>query len=85
MIKMARDTRRSLKPKHTSLSVRPKLALVFGFLATAIVILAVLSWLQKNEVDEARSAEVILNQIAVLTREINNLTLTVLHEPEAYP
>ncbi len=65
--------------------MRPKLALVFGFLATAIVILAVLSWLQKNEVDEARSSEVILNRIAVLTREINNLTLTVLREQKLTP
>jgi diguanylate cyclase (GGDEF)-like protein/PAS domain S-box-containing protein len=85
MIKMARDTRRSLKPKGRSFLVRPKLALVFGFLATAIVILAVLSWLQKIEVDEARSSEVILNQIAVLTREINNLTLTVLREQKLTP
>ena len=85
MIKMARDMRRNLKPKRASLLVRPKLALVFGCLATAIVILAVLSWLQKIEVDEARSSEVILNQIAVLTREINNLTLTVLREQKLTP
>jgi len=47
--------------------------------------LAALSWLQKNQVDEARSSEVILNQIAVRTREINNLTLTVLREQKLTP
>jgi diguanylate cyclase (GGDEF)-like protein/PAS domain S-box-containing protein len=64
---------------------RPKLALVFGFLATAIAVLAALSWFQRNQVDEARSAQVILNQIAVLTREINNLTWTDLQEQNLTP
>jgi diguanylate cyclase (GGDEF)-like protein/PAS domain S-box-containing protein len=59
---------------------RPKLALVFGFLAMAIAVLAALSWYHRSQVDEARSAQVILNQIAVLTREINSLTLTALQE-----
>jgi diguanylate cyclase (GGDEF)-like protein/PAS domain S-box-containing protein len=61
------------------------LAFVFGFLVTAIVVLAALSWFHRNQVDETRSAQVILNQIAVLTREINNLTLTALHEQNLTP
>ncbi len=64
---------------------RPKLAFVFGFLATAIAVLAALSWYQRNQVDEARSGQVVLNQIAVLTREINNLTWTALQEQNLTP
>lgn len=58
----------------------PKPSYVFTVLAIAILVLTSLSWFQKSEVDEARSGQVILNQIAVLTREINNLTLTTLEE-----
>jgi len=61
------------------------LAILFGILATAIAVLAVLSWFQRNEVDKARSAQVILNQIAVRTREINNLTWTALQEQNLTP
>jgi len=61
------------------------LAFVFGFLAMAIAVLAALSWFHRNQVDEARSGQVILNQIAVLTREINNLTLTALQEQNLTP
>jgi hypothetical protein len=61
------------------------LALLFGFLAMAIAVLAALSWLQRNQVDDVRSAQVVLNQIAVLTREINNLTLTALQEQNLSP
>jgi PAS domain S-box-containing protein len=64
---------------------RPKLAFVFGFLATAIAVLAALSWFQRNQVDEARSGHAVLNQIAVLTREINNLTWTALQEQNLTP
>jgi diguanylate cyclase (GGDEF)-like protein/PAS domain S-box-containing protein len=64
---------------------RPKLAFVFGFLATAIAVLAALSWYQRNQVDEARSGHIVLNQIAVLTREINNLTWTALQEQNLTP
>jgi diguanylate cyclase (GGDEF)-like protein/PAS domain S-box-containing protein len=64
---------------------RPKLALVFGVLATAIAVLAALSWFQRIQIDEARSAQVILNQIAVLTREINNLTWTALQGQNLTP
>ena len=62
-----------------------KLALLFGFLATAIAVLVTLSSFQKNQVDEARSAQQILNQISVLTREINNLTWTTLQKQNLTP
>ncbi len=80
MINMVRATLRTLNPRRGSLVARPKLAFVFGFLATAIAVLAALSWFHRSQVDEARSAQVTLNQIAVLTREINNLTWTALQE-----
>ena len=64
---------------------RPKLALVFGVLATAIAVLAALSWFQRIQIDEVRSAQVILNQIAALTREINNLTWTALKGQKLTP
>ncbi len=70
-------TRRIFGLQWRTLIARPNL-LVFGFLATAITVLVGLSWFQRNQVDEARSAQMVLNQIAVLTREINNLTLTAL-------
>jgi diguanylate cyclase (GGDEF)-like protein/PAS domain S-box-containing protein len=80
MIKMVRTTQRTLHPRLESLVVRSKLPLLFGFLATAIVVLAALSWFHRNQVDQAHSAQRALNQIAVLTREINNLTLATLQK-----
>ena len=59
---------------------RPKVPSVFGVLATAIAVLAALSWFQRGQIDDARSAQVDLNQIAVLTRQINNLTWTALQK-----
>lgn len=47
--------------------------------------MAALSWFQRNQVDEALSAQVILNQIAVVTREINTLTLTALRQQNLPP
>ena len=78
MIKMVRPTRNTLNLRCGSLVARPKAASVFGVLATAIALLAALSWFQRGQIDDARSAQAILNQIAVLTREINNLTWTAL-------
>ena len=75
----------TLNLRCASLVARPSLALVFGVLATAIAIMAALSWLQRIQIDEARSAQVILNQIAVLTREINNLTWTALQKHDLTP
>ena len=80
MIKMVRSTLRTLNPLCGSLVARSKLPFVFGFLATAIAVLAALSWFHRNQVDEARSAQITLNQIAVLTREINNITLATLQK-----
>ena len=85
MIKMVRPTRKTLTLRCGSLVARPKLAPVFGVLATAIAVLAALSWFQRIQIDEARSAQVILNQIAVLTREINNLTWTALQNQNLTP
>jgi len=64
---------------------RPNLAFVFGFLVTALTVLAALSWFHRNQVDEARSVQITLNQIAVLTREINNLTLATLQKQSLTP
>ena len=61
------------------------MAFLFGFIATAIAFLIVLSWFQRNQVDDARSAQVNLNQIAVLTRQINNLTWSALQEQNLPP
>jgi diguanylate cyclase (GGDEF)-like protein/PAS domain S-box-containing protein len=80
MNKFVQDVRRTLDLRCGNLVTRPKLTFVFSFLATAIVGLVALSWFQRNQVDEARSAQVTLNQIAVVTREINNLTLTALQD-----
>jgi diguanylate cyclase (GGDEF)-like protein/PAS domain S-box-containing protein len=85
MIKMARAKWRTISPRWRSVVARPKMAFVFSFLATAIAILAALSLFQRNKVDEARSAQVILNQIAVLTREINHLTWRALQEQNLTP
>jgi diguanylate cyclase (GGDEF)-like protein/PAS domain S-box-containing protein len=85
MIKMVQAKGRTLSARCGNLVGRSKLAFVFGFLATAIAFLIVLSWFQRNQVDEARSAQVNLNQIAVLTREINNLTWTALQEQNLTP
>ena len=64
---------------------RPNLTVVFSVLAIAIVVLATLSWFQRIQIEESRSAQVVLNQIAMVTREINNLTWTALHEQELTP
>jgi diguanylate cyclase (GGDEF)-like protein/PAS domain S-box-containing protein len=85
MIKMVRATGRILNSRGGSLVGRPRLAFVFGFLATTIAVLAVVSWFQINQVGEARSAQVILKQIVVLTREINTLTLTALQKQDLPP
>jgi len=85
MIKSVRATQRILDSRYGSLLGRPKLAFIFSFLATTIAVLAVLSWFQRNQVSEARSAQVTLKQIVVLTRKINTLTLTALQEQNLTP
>jgi diguanylate cyclase (GGDEF)-like protein/PAS domain S-box-containing protein len=85
MGKMVRATEKILRPSLGSLLVRPKLAIVFGFLATAITSLVALSSFHRHRVEEALSTEEGLKQIAVLTREINNLTLTALQKQSLPP
>jgi len=85
MIKMVRAARRTINLRCGSLVARPNLAFVFGFLVTALTVLAALSWFHRNQVDEARSVQITLNQIAVLTREINNLTLATLQKQSLTP
>src|SRR6516164_986372 len=85
MGEMVLATEKILPPSLRSLLVRPKLAIVFGFLATAITTLVALSWFHRHQVEGALSAEEHLKQIAVLTREINNLTLTALQKQSLPP
>jgi diguanylate cyclase (GGDEF)-like protein/PAS domain S-box-containing protein len=85
MGEMVLATEKILPPSLRSLLVRPKLAILFGFLATAITSLVALSWFHRHQVEEAHSAEERLKQIAVLTREINNLTLTALQKQTLPP
>lgn len=75
----------AIRTSYSSLAPRTKSSFVFGFLAMAIAALAVLSWFQRNQVGEARSAQVALNQLATLTREINALTLTALQKQSLTP
>src|SRR5580700_2449059 len=85
MIKMVRATQRILNSRSGRLVARPRLAFVFGFLAMTIAVLAALSWFHGTQVGEARSGQVILDQIAALTRKINNLTWTALQEQNLTP
>ena len=85
MIKMVQAARKTLNSRCENLVSRPKLTLVFGFFAMAIVALASLSWFQGNQAEEARSTQVTLNQVAVLAREINNLTWTALQQRNLTP
>jgi diguanylate cyclase (GGDEF)-like protein/PAS domain S-box-containing protein len=85
MIKMVQAARKTLNSRCENLVSRPKLTLIFGFFAMAIVALASLSWFQGNQAEEARSTQVTLNQVAVLAREINNLTWTALQQRNLTP
>ena len=85
MIKKFHAERRSLNTRWWNLVARSKLAPVLGVLATAIAILIALSCFHRNQVDEVRSAQVILNQIAVRTRDINGLTWTALQQQNLTP
>ena len=85
MIKMVQAARKTLNSRCENLVSRPKLTLVFGLFAMAIVALASLSWFQRNQAEEARSTQVTLNQVAVLAREINNLTWTALQQRNLTP
>jgi len=58
---------------------------VFVLLATAIAVLAALSWFHRRQADEAYANQLPLNQISVLTRQINNLKLTALQRQDLTP
>jgi len=85
LIKMARATRKIFNPRYGSPIVRQKLAFVLGFLLTGIATVIALTCFRKSQADEAHSTQVTLNQIAVLTREINTLTWTALQEQQLTP
>jgi diguanylate cyclase (GGDEF)-like protein/PAS domain S-box-containing protein len=85
MIKMIQAARKTFDSRCENLVARPKLTLVFGSFAMTIVALASLSWFQGNQAEEARSTQVTLNQVAVLAREINNLTWTALQQRNLTP
>jgi diguanylate cyclase (GGDEF)-like protein/PAS domain S-box-containing protein len=85
MVKMIRAAQGTINLRCGSLATRPKLTFVLGFLATVIAVLASLSWFHRNQVDEALSAQLILDQIAAVTREIHTLTLTALHQQNLTP
>ena len=80
MTRIVRNARLILNPLFGSVLARPKLTLVSGLLAAAITVSAGLCWFDSNQVAEARSAQIAVKRIAVLTREINNLTLTALQK-----
>ena len=86
MIKMLRPTRETLNLQR-SLVARPNWTVVFSVLAIRILlVLAILSWFQRIQIEESRSAQVILNQIATVTREINNFTWDCsLHQQDLTP
>lgn len=71
-----------MKPRSGPFAARPRLWPLFGFVAATITLLGILSWLQRNQVDEAYSNQLTLNQISSLTRQINNLTLAVLQKQD---
>ena len=80
MTRIVRNARRILNPLFGSVLARPKLTLVSGLLAAAITVSAALCWFDSNQVAEAHSAQIAVKRIAVLTREINNFTLTALQK-----
>lgn len=82
---MVRTTQRTRDARLKSLAAYWKLPLAIGFLVTAIAVLVGLSSLHRNQVDEAHSAQLSLSQIAVLTREINNLTWATLQKQNLTP
>lgn len=83
MIRMARSTKRILS-RLLRTPVAPR-RLLQGLVAAAIAILGTLSWFHRNQVDAAYSKQVTLNQISVLTRQLNDLTLTALQEQNLSP
>jgi len=83
--RMTLATKRILNSRLGALVARSGLTHVFGLLATAIAILAILSWFHRRQADEAYANQLPLNQISVLTRQINSLKLTALQRQDVTP
>lgn len=82
---MTLATKRILNSRLGALVARSGLTCVFGLLATAIAVLATLSWFHRRQADEAYANQLPLNQISVLTRQINSLKLTALQRQDLTP
>ena len=82
MMKIFLATRRILSSPLGALVARSGLTRVFGVLATVIALLVALSWFHRCQADEAYANQIILSQISVLTRQINNLKLTALQRQD---
>jgi diguanylate cyclase (GGDEF)-like protein/PAS domain S-box-containing protein len=79
-IDTARATRKIFNPRSGGPIAHQKLAFVLGFLLTGIAAVIVLACFHRSQAEEARSTQITLNQIAVITREINTLTWSALQE-----
>ena len=78
-------TQRILNSRLGALVTRSGLTRVLGLLATTIAVLSTLSWFHRCQADDAYANQVVLNQISVLTRQINNLKLTALQKQDLTP
>jgi len=85
LVNLAVATKRILNSRLGGLVARSGLTRVFCLLATAIAVLATLSWCHRRQADEAYANQLTLNQISVLTREINSLKLTALQRQDLTP
>src|SRR5437879_939222 len=83
--RMALATKRILNSRLGALVARSGLTRVFGLLATAVAVLATLSWSHRRQADEAYANQLSLNQMSVLTRQINSLKLTALQRQDLTP
>jgi diguanylate cyclase (GGDEF)-like protein/PAS domain S-box-containing protein len=83
--RMTLATKTILNSRLGALVARSGLTHVFGLLATAIAILTILSWFHRRQADEAYANQLPLNQISVLTRQINSLKLTALQRQDVTP
>ena len=85
MTKTVQATGRTLIARCRNWAARPNLASVLGVLAAATIVSVGLSSFHRNQEDQARSAQVLLNQIAIHTTDINNLTWTALQQQTLSP
>ena len=81
-IAIAEATHRVLNSRLGALVTRSGLTRVLGLLGTTIAVLSTLSWFHRCQADEAYANQVILTQISVLTRQINNLKLSALQKQD---